>query len=148
MLVKRQKVPVAAISTNPVSVFYRSIRTHTGKFPRNEEEVQRNHQATSCKPFARAASTPPDAAAGAELQQEAAWRAWSRARRPPPFRGSTGAGAGAAVDRGAERERKRPAAAGLGETMGRGTRRSGSADAIAMEEGEEELWVLGIVLGF
>lgn len=77
------------------------------------------------------------------MQQEAAWSVWSRARRPPPFRGSTAAGAGAAVDR----ERKRPIAAGLGETMGRGARRSGSADAIAMEE-DEELRVLGIVVGF
>jgi hypothetical protein len=75
-------------------------------------------------------------------EEEAAWSGWSRARRPPPFRGST------AAKSGAETERKRPVAAGLGETTGRGTRWSGSADAIAMGEDEEELRVLGIALGF
>ena len=95
---------------------------NTGRIPRNGEKV---HHATSCKPFALAASAPPVAAATMGLQEEAAW---SGCRR----RGSM---AGAAARKGAERERKRPVGAGLGETTGRGTRWSGSADAIAMGRG-------------
>jgi hypothetical protein len=74
-----------------------------GRIPRSGGEV---YQATSCKPFALAASAPPVAAATTELQEEAAWSGWSRAKRPPSFRGSTAVGAKAAARRGAERGRK------------------------------------------